>query len=98
MSSSLLLLPYSNARRPTSTSNTCMSFWPKNCDKLLIKFDTHVEVAKASKHEIAANAYKLAYLDCRNGVFPCCLIENEDAELLYLDVPLFKVSRSMSWM
>ncbi|KAI5316882.1 hypothetical protein L3X38_036589 [Prunus dulcis] len=32
---------------------------------LLVKFDTHVEATEASKHEIAANAYKLGYLDCR---------------------------------
>ncbi|CAL8988324.1 unnamed protein product, partial [Prunus brigantina] len=63
----------------------------QNRDKLLIKFDTHVEAAKESKHEIAANAYKLRYLDCRTRAFPCCPIEDEDAELLYLDVPLLKM-------
>lgn len=32
-------------------------------DKLLAKFDFRVEAVEASKHEIAANAYKLGYFD-----------------------------------
>ncbi|CAL8122693.1 unnamed protein product [Prunus armeniaca] len=44
----------------------------------LVKFDTHVEVTEASKHEIVANAYKLGYLDCRNSASPCCPLEHED--------------------
>ncbi|CAL9018795.1 unnamed protein product [Prunus brigantina] len=39
-----------------------------------------------SKHEIASNAYKQGYLDCRNGFSPYCPIKDEDAELLYLDL------------
>ncbi|CAL9010783.1 unnamed protein product [Prunus brigantina] len=45
---------------------------------LLVKFDTHVKAAKASKHEIITNAYKLGYLDCRNSASPCCSLEHED--------------------
>ncbi|CAL9028356.1 unnamed protein product, partial [Prunus brigantina] len=48
---------------------------------------------EVSKHEIVANAYKLGYLDCKNGAPPCCPLEHEDGEQLYLD--LLKVSRSM---
>ncbi|KAL6284870.1 hypothetical protein ACE6H2_015799 [Prunus campanulata] len=56
-------------------------------DKLVAKFDTHVEATEASKHEIAANAYKLGYLDCRNGASPCCPLEDDDGEPLCLDLP-----------
>ncbi|CAL2241654.1 unnamed protein product [Prunus armeniaca] len=38
----------------------------------LVKFDTHVEATKASKHEIVANAYKLGYLDCMNTWLVAC--------------------------
>ncbi|CAL8152416.1 unnamed protein product [Prunus armeniaca] len=33
---------------------------------------------EAFKYEIAANAYKLGYLDCMNGSHPCCLLRHED--------------------
>ncbi|CAL2234948.1 unnamed protein product [Prunus armeniaca] len=49
-------------------------------DRLLVKFDTHVEATEVSKHEIAANAYKLGYLDCQNGAPPCCPLEDDDDE------------------
>ncbi|CAL2255715.1 unnamed protein product [Prunus armeniaca] len=52
----------------------------------LVKFDTHVETTKASKHEIVANAYKLGYSDCRNSASPCCPLEHEDGKQLYLDL------------
>ncbi|CAL8176005.1 unnamed protein product [Prunus armeniaca] len=57
-------------------------------DKLLVKFNTHVEATEASKHEIAANAYNLGYLDCQNGASPCCLFEEDDGEQSCLDLPL----------
>ncbi|CAL2246384.1 unnamed protein product [Prunus armeniaca] len=66
-------------------------------DKLLAKFDTHVEAMKVSKHTIAANAYKLGYLDCMNGAFPYCLIKDEDADQLTMMCPLLKLSRSTLW-
>ncbi|BBG99414.1 hypothetical protein Prudu_009100, partial [Prunus dulcis] len=47
-------------------------------DKLLVKFDTHVEATEASKQEIAANAYKLRYLDCQNGASHCYPFEDDD--------------------
>ncbi|CAL2258954.1 unnamed protein product [Prunus armeniaca] len=47
-------------------------------DRLLVRFDNHVEATEASKHEIAANAYKVGYLDCQNGALPCCPLEHED--------------------
>ncbi|KAI5330168.1 hypothetical protein L3X38_029566 [Prunus dulcis] len=56
-------------------------------DKLLVKFDTHVEATEASKLEIAANAYKLGYLDCQNGASPCCPLEDDDGEQSGLDLP-----------
>ncbi|KAI5334782.1 hypothetical protein L3X38_024915 [Prunus dulcis] len=60
----------------------------QNREKLLVKFDTHVEATKTSKYVITANAYKLEYLDCRNGASPCRPIEDKDAKQLYLDLPL----------
>ncbi|CAL8162551.1 unnamed protein product [Prunus armeniaca] len=45
---------------------------------LLVNFDTHVKATKVSKHEITANAYKLGYLDCKNGAPPCCPLEHAD--------------------
>ncbi|CAL9001826.1 unnamed protein product [Prunus brigantina] len=56
-------------------------------DKLLVKFDTHVEATETSKHEIIANPYKLGYLDCRNGASSCCPLEDDDGEEFYLDLP-----------
>ncbi|CAL8116988.1 unnamed protein product [Prunus armeniaca] len=56
-------------------------------DRLLVKFDTHVEAMEASKHEIATNAYKLGYLDCQNGASPCCPLEDDDDEQSCLDLP-----------
>ncbi|CAL2271694.1 unnamed protein product [Prunus armeniaca] len=56
-------------------------------DRLLVKFDNHVEATEASKHEIAANAYKLGYLDCQNGAPPCCPLEDDDDEQSSLDLP-----------
>ncbi|CAL9009864.1 unnamed protein product [Prunus brigantina] len=64
----------------------------------LVRFDTHVEATEASKNEVAINAYKLGYLDCRNSASPCCPLEHEDSEQLCLDLPLLTVSRSMLWM
>ncbi|CAL9024994.1 unnamed protein product [Prunus brigantina] len=52
----------------------------QNRDKLLVKFDTHVEAMEGSKHEIVVNEYKLGYLDCRKGDSPCCPIEDEGGE------------------
>ena len=49
-------------------------------DTLLVNFGTYVEATEASKHEISANAYKLGYLDCRNGALPCCPLEHEECE------------------
>ncbi|CAL8152790.1 unnamed protein product [Prunus armeniaca] len=60
----------------------------------LVKFDTHVEATKASKHEIVANAYKLGYSDCRNSASPCCPLEHEDGKQLYLDLPLAQSEQS----
>ncbi|CAL2271287.1 unnamed protein product [Prunus armeniaca] len=58
----------------------------QNRDKLLVKFDTHVEATKGSKHEITVNEYKLGYLDYRKGDSPCCPIEDEGGEQIYLDL------------
>ncbi|CAL8112939.1 unnamed protein product [Prunus armeniaca] len=43
---------------------------------------------EASKNEIAANAYKLGYLDCMNCASPYFPLEHKDDEQLYLDLPL----------
>ncbi|CAL9000953.1 unnamed protein product [Prunus brigantina] len=56
-------------------------------DKLLVKFDSYVEATEASKHEIAANVYKLGYLDFQNGASPCYPLEDEYGEQSCLDLP-----------
>lgn len=53
----------------------------------LVMLDTHVEATIASKNEIAANTYKLGYLDCMNDASPCFPLKHKDGEQLYLDLP-----------
>ncbi|CAL9012002.1 unnamed protein product, partial [Prunus brigantina] len=58
-----------------------------NYDKLLAKFHAYHRSVEESKSEATMDAYKLGYLDCKNGYDPFYAIGDEDIEMLYPDLP-----------